>query len=212
MGDGKVWTDNPNGFDGTILPVDNQVQFGDANNPINKIYVTDLVTSGSESFEDIVVTGSVTADEFLLTDGSDKNYSLATYAAGTAYALTATPAALDFGTTDPVVTLAKAGTYLLLARVNLKYNAATFAASRTVTLKLRRTNNTAADLTNGTLTSLTDIITTKTYTFGVFDLPRIIYTTTNTNDAITIFGDVSVIPTAGSLDAVAAEIVAVRLY
>jgi hypothetical protein len=59
---------------------------------------------------------------------------------------------------------------------------------------------------------LTDIITTLTYTFGVFDLPPVLYTTANVNDAITVFGDVSVVPTAGSLDAVAAEIVAIRLY
>lgn len=159
-----------------------------------------------------VDAAGVTGTHFLLADGSDKNYPLTVYAAGTAYALTNTAAALDFGTTDPSKVINKAGTYLLFPRVNLKYNAATFAASRTVTLKLRRTNNTAADLSNGSMTALTDIITTKTYTFGAFNLPPVIYTTTNLDDAITIFGDVSVVPTAGSLDAVEASIVAVRLY
>lgn len=159
-----------------------------------------------------VDANGVTGTHFLLTDGSDKNYNVPVYAVGTAYSLTATPAALDFGTTDPSIVLNKAGTYLLLGRVNVKYTAATFAASRTVTLKLRRTNNTPADLSNGSMTALTDIITTLTYTMGVFNLPPVVVTTANTDDAVTIFGDVSVIPTAGSLDAVEASIVAVRLY
>jgi hypothetical protein len=80
---------------------------------------------------------------------------LSVYAAGTAYQLTASDAALDFGTTDPSLTLTKAGTYLLTARVRLDYNGATFSAVRTATLKLRRTNNTAADLSNGSAAAKT---------------------------------------------------------
>lgn len=134
------------------------------------------------------------------------------YASGTAYSLTDTSAALDFGTTDPSVTLAQPGTYIIFSRANLKYTGATFAASRTVTLKLSRTNNTAADLTNGSTTFLTDIISTLTYTAGVIQLPPVLYTTTNDSDVITIKGDVSVVPTAGSLDVTAAEIIAIRLF
>ena len=159
-----------------------------------------------------VDVNGVTGTAFRLTDGSDKNYNVPVYAAGTAYSLTGTSAALDFGTTDPSIVLNKAGTYLLLGRVNLSYVAATFAASRTATLKLRRTNNTAGDLANGSMTALTDIITTLTYTMGVFNLPPVIYTTAVLTDAITIFGDVSVVPSAGSLNAVEASVMAIRLY
>lgn len=134
------------------------------------------------------------------------------YASGTAYTLTNTSTALDFGTTDPSVTLTQPGTYLIFSRANLKYTGATFAASRTVTLKLSRTNNTAADVTNATATFLTDIITTLTYTAGIVQLPPVLYTTSNDSDVITIKGDVSVVPTAGSLDVTAAEIIAVRLF
>lgn len=155
---------------------------------------------------------SAVAPTYNLSDGSDKNHEVATFASGTAYSLTATPAALTFGTSSPTLVLDKAGTYLLLARVNLKYNGATFAAARTVTLKLRRTNNTPADLTGGSTALTTDIVTTKTFTFSAGMLPPIAVTTTNTNDIITIFGDVSVVPTAGSLDAIEANIVAVRLF
>ena len=99
-----------------------------------------------------------------------------------------------------------------MAKVRVDYNAATFAAVRTGTLKFRRTNNTAADLTNGSNGFKTDIITTLTYTLAEITLAPIIYVTTATNDALTIFGDISVIPTAGSLDCVEACIVAVRLF
>lgn len=127
------------------------------------------------------------------------------YAAGTAYSLTNTSAALTFGTTSPTLTLDNTGTYRIRGRVNLKYNAATFAAVRTVTLKFRRTNNTAADLTNSTITFLTDIITLRTYSAGIILLPEISYSATS-GDIITIFGDVEVVPTAGSLDVVEASI------
>jgi len=140
-----------------------------------------------------------------------QNTNLSVYAVGTAYALTNSSAALDFGTTDPALTISTAGTYMLFGRVKLDYTGATFAAVRTVTLKLRRTNNTAADVSNSSTAFLTQIITTLTFTAGSISLPPVVYTTTNTNDSVTIFGDVSVAPTAGSLDATEASIVAVRL-
>lgn len=148
---------------------------------------------------------------FKLSPKHTVNSTATVYAAGTAYSLTTTPALLTFGTTSPSLTLNEPGTYLLLARVRLDYNGATFAAVRTVTLKLRRTNNTAADLTNGATSLLTDIITTKTLTMMDDELPHLIYTTANNNDIIQIFGDVGVAPTAGSLDAVEAEIIAIKL-
>ncbi len=134
------------------------------------------------------------------------------YASGTAYSLTATPALLAFGTTSPSITLNSAGTYLLKAKVNLKYNGATFAANRTVTLKLRRTNNTAADITNSSTALTTGIVTLITETFAVVELPDVVYTTSNNNDIIEVWGSIDVVPTAGSLDAVEASIIAIKLY
>lgn len=137
---------------------------------------------------------------------------LTVYAAGTAYQLTATPALLNFGTTDPSLTLTSPGVYLLLARVRVDYTGATFAAVRTGTLKIRRTNNTAADIANSTIQFQTEIITTLTYTLDVLTLPPIVYTTTNSNDVLEIWGDISVVPTAGSLDTVEASLVAVKIF
>lgn len=138
--------------------------------------------------------------------------SLTVYAAGTAYQLTATSAKVDFGTTDPTLTITSAGTWLIMARARIDYTAATFAAVRTGALKLRRTNNTAADLASGTAGFLTDIITTLTYTLGTFGLQPIIYTTTNVNDLIELWGSISVVPTAGSIDVSEASIVAIKLF
>lgn len=131
-------------------------------------------------------------------------------AAGTAYSMTASSATLDFGTTDPTLTLTQAGTYIIIARANIEYTAATFAANRTLTLKIRRTNNTAADVVTTSMS--TRVTTTVTDILGIIDLPAVIYTTTNTNDALALTGFLSVVPTAGTLDATEASIVAVRIF
>lgn len=149
------------------------------------------------------------AEEFH-TSGGMLGHTATSYAAGTAYSLTASAALLNFGTTDPQIILDQKGTYLITGRCQLKYNAATFAANRTATVKMRRTNNTAADLTNGTVTATTRIITTITDLFQDVTW-SVIYTTTNTDDAIELQGLIDVVPTAGSLDAVAASLVALRI-
>lgn len=133
------------------------------------------------------------------------------YAAGTAYTLTNASALLDFGTTDPTVTLNAPGTWLFFGRVVVSYNGATFAANRTATFKLRRTNNTAADLTGASSAHVTNIVTTSTYTETVV-IPPVLYTTTNAGDVISLYGLVNTVPTAGSLDVSEAEIIAIRIF
>ena len=132
------------------------------------------------------------------------------YATGTAYSLTASAAALAFGTANPSITIGVAGTYRLRGSGQLKYNGATFAANRTVTVKFRRVNNSAADLTNGSISQITSIVTALTAPFGYFVLPEIEYIA-SLNDTITLFGLVSVVPTLGSLDVVEASINAIRV-
>ena len=118
---------------------------------------------------------------------------------------------LNFGTTDPVKTLAVAGTYLIFSRAKIDYNAATFAAQRTVTLVLRQTNNPAGYLSDSTASFKTPIITTQTYTAAIVALPPVVYTTPYTTDVIELWGSIDVVPDAGSIDAVQAEIVALRI-
>ncbi len=137
--------------------------------------------------------------------------NLATYASGTAYTMTASDAKVDFGTTDPNITITSAGTYLLMGDGVAKYNAATYAGAQTITLHFRRTNNTAADIANGTNTIELPVLTT--YTGGdQIQIPSVIYATSNTNDVIEIFGSVSATPAAGSVTVDKAHIIAIKLF
>ncbi len=151
----------------------------------------------------IVRAGVAKSTTSLLIDTTTK-----IYASGTAYSFTNASALIHLGTQDPTTILPRPGNYVLRAVVNVKYNGASFAANRVLTLKLRRTNNTAADVANSSTVETTAIITTLTYTFGVFELPEVSYTTANNNDIISIYGGLDTAPTAGSLDAVEASIVA----
>lgn len=135
--------------------------------------------------------------------------SLSVYASGTPPALTATPGLLDFGTTDPTLVITSPGTWLLFCNIRLDYAAATFASSRTIALKVRRTNNTAADVTNATAGGETGVITTTTKTENY---PIIVsYTTANSDDLLELWGSVSVAPSAGDLTAAGAFIMALKI-
>lgn len=161
---------------------------------------------------DVAPGSTITAGSICSPSGTQPPLSqLSVVASGTVYVMTATPALLDFGTTDPSMTITSPGTWLILARGRFDYNAATFAANRTATMKLRRTNNAAADLANGAAVFPTDIITTLTYPAWDLQTPPVLYTTLNSDDQIELWGDVSVVPTAGSLEATAAQIVAIKL-
>lgn len=158
----------------------------------------------------LVVNATATGLQYSVSPYNPTATTSAAYASGTAYSLTATPALLNLGTTTPSITLTATANYLLLSRVRLDYNGATFAANRTATLKLRKTSGTAADVTNASASFLTQIITTQTYTAGIIELPPVFYSAT-ANDVIQLWGSISVLPTAGSIDAVQAEVVALRL-
>lgn len=138
--------------------------------------------------------------------------TITAYAAGTVYTITNTQALLDFGTTDPSITLTKPGTYLLIGRANFENVAATFVANRTVTCKLRRTNNTAADVTGATTSFGTGVITTLSSTCGIVETPPVLYSTALTTDIIQLFGAIDTVASAGSTTCTEACIVAIRLY
>jgi len=78
-------------------------------------------------------------------------------------------------------------------------------------LKLRRTNNTAADVANSAVAIDLPAATTLTHTYGIVQLPPVLYTTTNSNDVIALFGNVSAALGAGDITVSDASIVAVRL-
>ncbi|WP_075090764.1 hypothetical protein, partial [Verrucomicrobium spinosum] len=104
------------------------------------------------------------------------------------------------------VELPMPGVYLLFGHVNLQFAAATFSSSRTMTLKFRRINNTAADVGGPSLTLPTQITSSQTRSLGSCMMPLGIYVTPRSGDRIAIFGDVSVVPSAGSADVVGLSI------
>lgn len=190
----KSWLDNPAGLYTDVPVLKGGVRIGSTNMPLAEIHVQDLISDG-----------------FALPDGSPLNYSKAIYGAGTAYTITATQAAVVMGTTSPVLVLDKAGIYRISARAQVRLAGATFAASRTVTVKLRRTNNTALDLPNGSGSIITGTTTTATVEGGSVIIPEVIYTTANINDSITLFAGIDTIPSAGSIQIVSASIIATRI-
>lgn len=173
-----------------------------------------ILASGQSTFSANISANAFNATDYVqaarfldLNNGLAVNQTV--YAVGTAYTLTGTAAALDFGTTDPALTITGSGTYLILATVGVKYSGATYVAAQTVTFKLRRTNNTAADLANGGRTVELPVLTT--FTGGdAITLPPILYMAA-AGDAITIFGQLSAAPSAGSVVADSAEIVLLRI-
>lgn len=141
--------------------------------------------------------------------GSIANTSVV--AAGTVYTLTNSSAAITFGTTSPLITLNTAGIWLIQGGAVAEYVGATFAANQTLTLKLRRTNNTAADLTGGNVVNTAAVITLLTYSLGEITVPTVVYTTSNSTDTVAIFGGLSAAPSAGSMTISAAWMAAIKI-
>jgi hypothetical protein len=142
---------------------------------------------------------------------SDDDTSI--YGEGTGYALTTTPGAVAMGTRDPAFTVGTdAGQqFYLRAQVRLDFNGATFAASRTVTIVLHRTSGTPGDIAETTLVLSTPIVTTETSTWGIFELPEVLYTIQDAGgDDLAIYASINTAPSAGSLDIAAASIIAER--
>lgn len=174
--------------------------------------VTTVSVVTANGFSGIVENPTTTPAITLSNSNIVINTLIATYGAGTAYTFTNTAAAIDLGTTDPVITLNVAGTYMIYGQINLAYNGAT-VTTETATIKVRRTNNTAADLSAVVVLDL-PVSTVLTNTYGIFQIPPFIYTTAVTDDSITLFGNVSAGLGAGSIDATAigTSLVAIRLF
>lgn len=132
-------------------------------------------------------------------------------ATGTAFTLTTSYASLDFGTTDPILTIANAGTYAVYVNVQTSL-VGTTATTQTVAFKLRRTNNTAADLTGSIFSVHLPASTVETGAGPSICIGPIKYTTTNTNDTVTVQGILSASLGAGTVTASDCTITAIRMY
>lgn len=128
---------------------------------------------------------------------------------GTTYNLTTTSAKVDFGTTDPSITLTSPGTYMIVTNVKLDYAGLTTLGASTSTLKVRRTNNTATDLATTGFT--TPILTLLTATAGDCDIRTFIYTTSNSNDVLEVWGNRGANVTVGNVVVSEASIIAIKI-
>lgn len=133
--------------------------------------------------------------------------AVSTTAAGTAYTLTNAFAAVDFGTTDPTITL-PAGTFILVASLQASCVGASFAAAEDVRAILRRTNNTPADIGTERCQPI-PIMTTLSVGGPSINLIFNGYSAT-VGDIITINAKLSATPSAGSVTISACQIFAIR--
>lgn len=128
------------------------------------------------------------------------NKTVMALAAGTAYTLTNTQALITMGTTSPTISLPFAGRWLVEGQADIQNNGATFAANRTLTVKLRDTTN-SADLTGGSSALFSGIITTLTSQFGTpYVMSEITVTGATT---VQLWGAFDTAPTAGTTTVVA---------
>lgn len=144
--------------------------------------------------------------------GTDK---AAVYSIGTPYNITTTPAKVDFtgaSSVDPSVVIPAPGTYVIMSNVRIDYAGLTNVAANTVSVKLRRTNNTATDIANATGDFTVPPVTLLTSTGGDCDISTVFYTTTNSNDIIEIWASRSASISVGNIVAGNAWIVAYRIY
>lgn len=120
---------------------------------------------------------------------------------GTNYVLTTTYSAVDFGTTDPIVTLTGAGTYLLLANVLVD---GVGANSHNCTFKLQNTT-TSAHVTGSEATRFVAVVRESVSLMGVL-------ITTQSTETVQIFGRTDEdAGTKPSVDSLGTSLIAVRL-
>lgn len=211
---GTAWLSSP--ATGSAALTTNYVGYGNATNVLTGEAAfgynpsTNIMTVGGLS---LGAGGEVsTIGPLMDIDGvTPLNNIIQTVAAGTAYTLTTTSAALDFGTTDPTLTIANAGTYSIYVTVQTTLVSAT-TTTQSVTYKLRRTNNTAADLTGSVFGNPLPIATITSELGPTTTIGPIKYTTSATNDSITVFGAISASLGAGSATATDCTITAIRAY
>ncbi len=153
----------------------------------------------------------------LATTTTNAGYTISAYSAGTFPILTATSVPLDFGTTDPIITIDQAGTYQITISAFYNTSGATYTDTAKAQMTLRRTNNTAANIANTNDSCIISIMTTSTQLAGKL-VSQIVYTTSNdathgTNicDILSLYGSVTRTPSAGSVKCRRAWIVAVKL-
>lgn len=123
------------------------------------------------------------------------------YASGAPYVLTETPALCAFGIQSPSVLLPRRAAAVIRARAVLDLSGCTFAAPVTVTLKLRRTSGTPADLAHASTTIGIGIIgTSGTNEVDIpVELPEVARNTGSARETIQLWASISALPSTGEI-------------
>lgn len=131
------------------------------------------------------------------------------YASGGPYTLTATPALVQFGDQSPSLLLPRRITANIRARAVIDLSACTFASPVTVTIKLRRTSGTPADLAHSSTTVTIGVIgTSGTNEVDVpVSLPEVKLGTGPTRVSIQMWASISELPSSGQVRIKEASIV-----
>lgn len=159
---------------------------------------------------------------YLTTNGSAVSWASLTFpgassveatAAGTAYNLTSTYAKVALGTTSPTVTLPAAGTYAIFTNTKVDYTGLTTLSTGNINLKLRRTNNTPADIL-GSFSFPLGVVTLLSSTAADVDVRQFLYTTATSGDVVELWGQVTNTISLGNvqINANGATLTALRLY
>jgi hypothetical protein len=144
----------------------------------NKNDVSDIVNDSLDAIRDSSILNST---GYYLTNYSTVNDTLK---------------AVSEQMSNSTLVLNKIGIWNIRGYIHLSEVGATFAAEQTITVKLRRINNTATDLLNGTRTYVTNIVTTVTQDLGYIPID-IYYTTNIITEEIQLYGVISATPSAG---------------
>lgn len=191
----KVVTDGPASFEVVSKPTSTSVV-------LQFMGYTDDVAPGAT-----VSTGAVVSPSG--TQGPDQTLlpKISSYAVGGSQALTATPAQI----LSLSVTLTEARSYLLIPSVRFDFSAATFADTENLTVKLRRTNNTAADITSAVAVGKIGVVSALSESVPFPGFPSVVYSA-GAGDIVQMYASLSDTPYAGAINAVEGSILAIPLF
>lgn len=202
---------------GSVTLTSTQVAYGSGGNTVTSeaafsyAATPNILTVGGISTGAGGETSSIGALVDAVDGTTPLNNIIQTVASGTAYTLTTSYADVTFGTTSPTVTLINAGTYSIYITLQTSLVSAT-TTTQSVSFKLRRTNNTAADLSGSTFGNPLPVATITSELGPTTTIGPIKYTTANTNDVIGAQGIISASLGAGTATVTAATITAERAY
>lgn len=168
----------------------------------------------NECLESNADAGTVVPSDTVFVFGAPPGSTTVNYtqsALGVGYTITGSVAPVVFGTTSPVITITQPGTYLLEGYLGVSASALTNAAYLTVNGGFYRTNNTAGAITNYSLFGVPPVTGLSNILSGV-RLAAYLYTTTNSNDLLTMNASYTGAIGAGNLVVQVASITAIKLY